>query len=321
MNFTSFMRLVELPTKVASLLPFIFGNLYALYAFQSFHPFNTIIMFLSVILIDMTTTALNNYMDYKKAFLKEGYGYEIHNAISHYNLKLPVVKHIIIAMLLSATLLGLYLVYLTDFVVLLLGILCFAIGILYTYGPLPISRTPLGEIFSGGTMGFLLTFISIYIHVWDSDLLSLQFHGSQLFFHLNYMKMISLVIVCIPFVLTISNIMLANNICDMEEDLPNKRYTLPIFLGKEKAILVWEISYYFAYIAILIGVFLDYLPLICVVSIVTIIPVKQHIEYFKLKQTKGETFKHSVQNFLLITSSIICALGLDVLVNYFLFKS
>ena len=57
-------------------------------------------------------------------------------------------------MLIIASALGVSLVFRTDLLVLFLGIICFIIGVFYTYGPIPLSRLPLGEIFSGLTMGF-----------------------------------------------------------------------------------------------------------------------------------------------------------------------
>ena len=117
-------------------------------------------MFLSMIIFDMATTAINNYIDYTQAIKKEGYGYEVHNAITSHNLSIKTVRFVIFAMLFISAALGIVLVMNTNRIVLLLGMLCFAIGVLYTFGPLPISRTPLGEIFSGITMGLILTFIT-----------------------------------------------------------------------------------------------------------------------------------------------------------------
>ena len=63
---------------------------------------------------------------------------------------------IIYIMLGICVLLGLLLVYFTNWIVLILGIMCFVFGILYTFGPLPISRTPFGEIISGIFYGFFI---------------------------------------------------------------------------------------------------------------------------------------------------------------------
>lgn len=67
MSLESFLKLVEIQTKVASVIPFALGTLYTVYHFGIFNPKNFIIMFISLLSFDMVTTAINNYYDYKRA--------------------------------------------------------------------------------------------------------------------------------------------------------------------------------------------------------------------------------------------------------------
>ena len=96
MNFSSFLKLIEIQTKVASIIPFLFGSLYVYYRYHVFSIKNAVIMFISMIIFDMTTTMINNYMDYKQAIKKEGYGYEIHNPIVGDQLAPKQIKRLII---------------------------------------------------------------------------------------------------------------------------------------------------------------------------------------------------------------------------------
>lgn len=313
MNFTTFLKLVEIQTKVASLIPFLFGSLYVYYRFNTFSIENAFILFGSMIIFDMTTTTINNYMDYKKAIKKEGYGYEIHNAIVAHALAPRNVRILIGLMLLLSSLLGLLLVTKTNIVILLLGILCFLIGIGYSYGPLPISRTPFGEIFSGVTMGFILTFISIYIHIFDQDVINLSFISSHLEMFIDVSLLLSFVIITLPLIAGISNIMLANNICDMKDDLVNNRYTLPICIGKETALVLFFALYAFSYFAIILGVFLNVLPIFSLLILLTIKPVLNHVQLFSKNQSKEETFVLSVKNFILINTVYIITILLAII--------
>ena len=236
MNIKSFLKLVEIQTKVASVIPYLLGTFYALYRYDNFNIKNAIIMFLSMIIFDMTTTAINNYMDYAKAIKKEGYGYETHNAIVSYNLNPKFVRLIIFIMLVIAAALGILLVKNTNIIVLLIGVISFIIGITYSFGPIPISRTPFGEIFSSLAMGFVITFLSIYIHVFDTGILTINFSNlSNVSINFNIIDLINIFIVSLSPIMGIANIMLANNICDIDDDIENKRYTLPIYIGKENA--------------------------------------------------------------------------------------
>ena len=154
MNIRSFLKLVEIQTKVASVIPFLLGTSYALYRFGAFKPLNFLLMLASLLCFDMTTTAVNNYLDFKRANRKFGYGYESHNAIVKDKLSERSVLAVIGTLLAVAIVAGFVLFLNTDIIVLLLGAVSFMIGLLYSAGPVPISRTPFGELFSGGFMGW-----------------------------------------------------------------------------------------------------------------------------------------------------------------------
>src|SRR5690625_4596692 len=112
MSLRTFFQLVEIQTKIASIFPFLIGSLFVVYYFDSFNFLNTFIFFSSMILFDFTTTAINHYMDYKKAKCPI-YKYE-KNVIGRNNLSERTVRIIIGTMLTSAIALGLLLVALTD---------------------------------------------------------------------------------------------------------------------------------------------------------------------------------------------------------------
>lgn len=297
MNIESFLSLVEIRTKVASVIPFMIGTSYAIYRFDNFSLKNAIIMFLSMIIFDMTTTAINNYMDYKKAIKKDGYGYEKHNAIVNFSMNPKTVRIIIYLMLIMASLLGILLVKNTDIIVLGLGIISFIIGILYSAGPIPISRTPFGEILSGFAMGFIIIFISTYIHIFDLNIVEFKIASNILGINFNIKELGAIFIVSIPAIMCIANIMLANNICDIDEDIENRRYTLPIYIGKENALNVYKVLYYIGFISIIIGIALGVLPLISIITLLALKPVTNNIKEFMKLQTKKDTFILAVKNF------------------------
>lgn len=309
MNIKSFLKLVEIQTKVASVIPYLIGTFYALYRYDNFNIKNAIIMFLSMIIFDMTTTAINNYMDYAKAIKKEGYGYETHNAIVSHKLNPKIVKLTIVIMLVVAALLGLLLVKNTNIIVLLIGVVSFFIGITYSFGPIPISRTPFGEILSGLAMGFGITFLSIYIHVFDAGILNISFTDLRnINININIIELINIVLVSLSPIMGIANIMLANNICDMEEDIENKRYTLPIYIGKERALNLFKWLYYIGFISIILAVIMGALPVISIVTLLVLKLVEGNIKKFKKLQTKKDTFVLAVKNFVI--TNLVYALNI-----------
>jgi 1,4-dihydroxy-2-naphthoate polyprenyltransferase len=316
MSIKSFLKLVELQTKVASIIPFLFGTFYALYRFDTFNAKNFLLMLISLLCIDMATTAINNYMDYKKAVKRHGFGYEQYNAIARDKLKDSTVLTVIAVLLFLAIAFGLILFLNTDYVVLLIGAVSFAVGILYSFGPVPISRTPFGEIFSGGFMGFVIPLLAVYIHVYNRELLSLDFQQGVLDIRMNIPEILLIFLISLPAVVGIANIMLANNICDMQDDFENRRYTLPLYIGRDKSLKVYQILYYIGYAAMLILLLLKILPLVCLISFVTVIPVQKNIKRFYEKQSKAETFVLAVKNFVLINSVYALTIALAVVIKY-----
>ena len=244
MNIKSFFKLVEIQTKVASVIPFSLGTIYTIYRYNNFEFINFLLMLISLISFDMSTTAINNYIDYKKAIKKEGFGYEEHNAIVNYNMKEKTVIFTIFVLLFIAIIAGLNLYLNTNYIVLIIGIISFSVGVLYSFGPIPISRMPLGEIFSGAFMGFVIPFLSIYIHRFNKGLIDMNINLPQISIELNIVEIIVLFLISLPTFIAISNLMLSNNICDIEDDIENKRYTLPIYIGKSNSLKLYKYLYY-----------------------------------------------------------------------------
>ena len=307
MSLSSFLKLVEIQTKLASCIPFLLGNIYALYHYNQFNLKNFILMFISLIIFDMATTAINNYCDYKKAKKTHGYNYEIHNVIVKDNLKEGTVIGMIFALLLGAIIFGTLLFFNTNIVVLFLGMLSFLAGIFYSFGPIPISRTPFGEIVSGLLMGFVIVFLSVYIHV-DNTLVLLSYENSLLSINLNLIELSYIFLFSLPTVNCIANIMLANNICDIEDDRENERYTLPIYIGKENALNLYNALYYIVYIDIILLLVLKVIPITCVITLFTFVLINKNIKIFYKKQTKKDTFVLAVKNLMVINVVQIVAM-------------
>ena len=236
MKVKEFLKLVEIQTKVASVFPLLTGFLYSRLTFGSFQSLPSLLFFLSLLSLDMGTTALNHYSDYQKDKIGSGYGYEKHNPLGANQLKQSTVKITIFILFTLSFVFGLLLVYKSDFVVLLLGLFSAGMAILYSKGPVPISYTPFSEVFSGGLMGGVIFFIAVYIQNTGKGWILYEGQGR---ISLQLDVLIKIFIVSLPLVLGIANIMLANNICDREEDIRNGRHTLVSYLGERRAVILF----------------------------------------------------------------------------------
>ncbi|HEY8891793.1 MAG TPA: 1,4-dihydroxy-2-naphthoate polyprenyltransferase [Clostridium sp.] len=314
MSLTNLLNFIEIQTKLASMIPFIVGTLYSFYRYKSFNLKNFIIMGISLLAFDMATTAINNYIDYIKSLKEHRYNHL--NRIVKYDIKESTAIGIIFILLLIAVIFGILLTLNTNLLVLLIGVISFLTGILYTYGPIPISRMPLGEVFSGIFMGFIILFLSCYIHIFDRNIISLVFNNNLLNISINLVEVFYIILISIPTMSGIANIMLANNICDLKEDITNNRYTLPYYLGKKNAIKLFRTLYYISYLDIIILVLLKVSPVISLFVILTIIPLNKNINLFSQKPIKNETFVLSVKNFALINITNIILLLIAIMFNW-----
>lgn len=313
-KLNSFLKFVEIQTKVASFFPFITGTLMAVYLDFKLNLINLFLMFFALLMIDLTTTGLNHYMDYRRAVLKTGYHYQVHNPLGKGELSESEAKYSLIAMLVLGTLAGLGLVLRTDLWVLALGGLAFVIGVTYSFGPVPISRTVLGEAMSGIFMGGLIPFLSFYIHAFTASPLEVTLNDQTIALFINHELVVPALWIGLPLIALIANIMLANNLCDREEDFVNRRYTLPVTMGAEKAIILYQGLVAFAYLSVIAGVVFGILPITQLLVLLSLPLVYKNTKIFAQKQSKGETFVTAVKNFVMVALMNVVGLAIAILI-------
>ena len=300
MTIRNFLNFVEIKTKLASLIPFALGTVFAVYRYKSFNLNNFIIMFISLFAFDMATTAINNYIGYKELKIIEIQNDKNKRLITKYDASESTALAIIFTLIIIAVIFGIILSLNTTLIVLFIGIISFGVGILYTFGPIPISRMPLGELFSGLFMGFVILFLSVYIHVYDQNIISLAYKNNILNFSINIVEVLYIFLVSIPVISGIANIMLANNICDVEEDVENNRFTLPYYLGRKNSLKLFKLLYYIGYIDAIILVALKIIPPASLLILFTFIIVNKNIKLFYANPLKNKTFVLSVKNLFII---------------------
>lgn len=281
-----FLDYVEIRTKITSTFAFIMTIALLVYHKQSIDWKLTLVFFASMFLFDLTTTAINNYIDTKT-----------NNQTLQFKRKTALI--IILVLFGISTALGLYLAYMSDIVIFLIGGLCFLCGVFYTFGPLPISRMPLGEFFSGLFYGFFIPFIILYLNTPKGTFLSFDINSQSVSVELMIWPIASLLLFAIIPFCTTANIMLANNMCDLKKDILVKRHTLPYYVGK-KSIYLYAGIYYMTYLATIVMVVVGILSPICLLSLLTILIVQKNIKQFMKKQDKATTFILSIKNYVII---------------------
>lgn len=294
-----FLDYVEIKTKITSTFAFLMTIALLVYQKQNIDWKLTLVFFAAMFLFDLTTTAINNYIDTKT-----------NDQTLQFKRKTALI--IIYVLFGISTALGLYLAYQSDIVIFLVGGLCFVCGIFYTYGPLPISRMPLGEFFSGLFYGLFIPFIILYLNTPKGTFVSFDINTQSVSVELMIRPIVTLLLFAVIPFCTTANIMLANNICDLEKDILVKRHTLPYYIGK-KAIYLFAGLYYLTYVATIAMVVLGILSPICLVSLLTIFIVQKNIKQFMKKQDKATTFILAIKNYIIIMGANVLVIFISAL--------
>ncbi|GAB1454903.1 1,4-dihydroxy-2-naphthoate polyprenyltransferase [Spirochaetota bacterium] len=284
-----FLNYIEIKTKITSVFAFLYSLALLFASHITINWRLTTSFFISMLVFDLTTTAINNYIDTK-------------TNDQTLQFKRSIALVIIFVLFIIAAAFGLYLAYQTDGVVLAVGGVCFLFGVFYTYGPIPISRQPLGELFSGLFYGLLIPFLLLYINLPKGALVQYSVYSWTFTMSIRIIPVVKMLLFTIPPVCLTANIMLANNICDVEKDVAVKRYTLPYYLGS-KSLLLFVALNYLPYLALIIMVAIRMLPPLCLISFATILIVKKNIKAFLDTQEKATTFINSIKNYVIIMGS------------------
>lgn len=276
MTVPVFLELVEMKAKTASVLPFLLGVCFSWYNYRSLNLGILLAFFIAMFIFNMAVDILDNYNDYHHA--KAGHDYKRKtNIIGRENLSVKGIFWLLSAMIAVSAVMGLVLVYYTGWPLLVMGVICYLVGIFYSSGRHPLSSLPLGEVFSGPTMGFLITLICVYVNTYQV-------------FTWNLMSLGGVLLISLPNTLWISNLMLANNICDLEEDEKNERYTLVHYLGKGRSVRLFVIMNVVAVIALVCAVGVGIAPWTILFSLLVLPLIIKQNKLFLEKQVKKETF-------------------------------
>ena len=285
-----FKALVQIQTIIISALPYIIGSVMASYYYHNFNLVYSLWLFLAVICFHLAVNGHNQYTDYTR--YKQNHITSYNNILEKFNITKSWARKIIIILTLISAIIGITLSIKVGWIIFLIGILSYLIGYCYSGGPSPILKTPFGEPASGITMGYNITFLGLYINMYNV-------HPFDNFFWAKA------IIVAGPAIFVIANVMLANNICDVAEDVKIGRKTLPYYTGRKTALTILCGYYVLAYIFLILGIVLKYLPVITLGSLLTIPLVYHTTKTFVKNPHKESTFTGILVNVLLVLISEI----------------
>lgn len=282
-------------TLTASFAPVFLGTMIAIH-YIALNWALFLAMLIASLLIQAATNMFNEYYDYARGLdTEESVG--IGGAIVRNGVSPKTV--LVLAFLLYAisAVLGLYIAASTSWWLLAVGGIGMLVGYFYTGGPYPIAYTPLGELFSGLFMGFLIVIVAFYIQA--ETITS------------------TAVMLAVPSTLLVAAIMMANNIRDMVGDKKSGRRTLAILAGRPAAVTIFMwffiLSYAWIILLVLLGIVTPWALLVLLSVIKPLKVIMTFKRYTGPLQVMPAMKDTGITNTLF---SFLLAIGL--LVDYFL---
>ena len=201
----------------------------------------TICLLVIVVLMQSSVNTFNDYYDFVKGSDSTEDNVDPSDAVLVYNDVDPkAALRLAIGFLAVAFLLGIYAVVKAGFAPLVIALVGALFVVLYSAGKSPISYLPLGELVSGVVMGGLIP-LAVY----------------QVLTNILDFRML---IVAIPTIIGVGLIMFTNNTCDIERDIPSGRKTLPVLLGRNRAIIAYRAALIVWMCFIIVNVAIWYTP-------------------------------------------------------------
>ena len=227
-------------TWVAAVTPILLAYTYTGITYSgNINFFLALILLIISVCMQSAVNVLNDYFDYKKGTDSvDNSSEDAFDAVLVYNHINPrSVLLYAIAILVVAGALGIYLVVITGWPLLVIGLIGALAVVLYSAGKTPISYLPIGEFVSGIVMGGLITLASCYTL---SGILDLR-----------------VLVISLPCIVGIGMILFTNNTCDIEKDIQARRKTLSVLLGREKAMKTYKatIVVWLLIIIAIVGIF------------------------------------------------------------------
>ena len=225
-------------TWPAAILPALIATSAAAATGHAISPIMACVLLAICILMQASVNTFNDYYDFVKGTDSADDDVEVSDATLVYNNVNPACAlRLGIGFLVAAFLLGAYVIWQAGWIPLAIGVVGAVFVVVYSAGKTPVSYLPIGEAVSGGVMGGLIPLACYQALTGD----------------LNWLMLLW----AVPEIIGVGLIMMTNNTCDIEKDIPVGRQTLPAKLGREKARNAYHalVVAWLAAIVVLVGAF------------------------------------------------------------------
>ncbi|MFD1066492.1 1,4-dihydroxy-2-naphthoate polyprenyltransferase [Oceanobacillus locisalsi] len=260
-GFHKWWRLMRPHTLTASFVPVFVGTMIA-FNEGTINWLLFLAMMIASLLIQAATNMFNEYYDFVRG-LDNDQSVGIGGSIVRDGMHPERIRNIALIFYAISIGIGIYICIVSSWWIAIIGLFCMAIGYLYTGGPIPISYTPFGEIFSGVLMGSVIIGITYYI---QTSAVTME-----------------MIWISIPVTIFIGCINFANNIRDRDGDKRGGRKTIAVLLGRPNSINLLAFLFIAAFAITIILILIGILPVWSFLTLLSALPAIGVIKGFKGK--------------------------------------
>lgn len=290
--------LVEIKSGIASVLPFLVGLLYSAYAGFKIDWLSIVMFFIAAVSFHLAANVWDNFQDFTNA-KHETFKAGINDVIGREGVAKKQVMTVLAVLVVLATVLGFATwARVGGWLWPLLSLISYAVAFFYSAGPKPISRTPFGELASGLTMGYIIVLLVVLLNNPT---------------HVDWRLAGQVFLVSGLGVFSIANIMLANNIGDLPEDIKEDRHTLAFYLGQTKGLILYLILYVLGYASLIAAVVMGILPWTVLITIIAVPVIIKHFKFFWHDRTKRGSFLLTIKNTVILMALFIIGMILGLI--------
>lgn len=263
------------------ILPITLGTMLAWREEQVFSPILLGLSLLAGILLHAATNVLNDYFDHLNQtddFNTEpltpfaGGSRMIQNNI----LTAKETLYFGLSLLFVAIVIGLILVWLSDWRLLWIGLIGVLSAYFYSAPPLALHSSGFGELLVGINFGILTVLGAYYVQTQHFDMLP--------------------IIAAIPLACLVTAILYINEFPDFEADKKAGKKTLVVRLGLESAQIVYVALIAMSFIIVGMGVYTGYFPLAAVIAFISLIEAKNAIQVLYQAADKPKELVPAIKN-------------------------
>lgn len=276
MTWKLFSELTEIKTAPLDLMWVVYAAAFSYYQFGDFNWIYVLPCMVLVIFFHLIVNMQNNYMDYKNSSTKGDYRTKT-STIGTSGIALSVVKKWLIGLSILPMVGGLILAYYTGWPTLVIGLIATVFGLGYSGGPKPLNSTILCEFSVAFPIAICIPTTYVYlgtlgVHNFDGKLLLL------------------IVLASLPNFFAFFATQLANNICDVDQDVLNGRKTMVSYIGVSKALKVYWGLMTASFVAVIVAVIFGAAAWIDLLTLAFFYVVYQNTKIINTNQNKKEIY-------------------------------